>query len=154
MINSLRHTVSESTFVFYSSSVQLGLQAVSYARFSKGGAGNSENYNNEDQNKIFPPVRFLAQNQVTTKKKSGLHSDLVRFLAQNWVKAKKKVFTHRLCAQTFYPSYKGRAMPQFCILFYANYTILATQRGGPCPSLNTPLTTGINMSLERQRIAN
>ena len=33
-------------------------------------------------------------------------------------------------------------MPQFCILFYANYTILATQkRGGgmaPCP-LKTPL---------------
>ena len=27
-------------------------------------------------------------------------------------------------------------MLQFCILFYANYTILATQRGGPWP--NTP----------------
>ena len=25
-------------------------------------------------------------------------------------------------------------MPQFCILFYANYTILATQRGGPWPN--------------------
>ena len=35
-------------------------------------------------------------------------------------------------------------MPQFCILFYANYTILATQRGGgngPMPPLNTPLFT-------------
>ena len=34
-------------------------------------------------------------------------------------------------------------MPQFCILFYANYTILATQRGGhgPVPPLNTPLGT-------------
>ena len=33
-------------------------------------------------------------------------------------------------------------MPQFCILFYANYTILATQRGRPWPNappLNTPL---------------
>ena len=32
-------------------------------------------------------------------------------------------------------------MPQFCILFYANYTILATQRGAmaQCPPLNTPL---------------
>ena len=32
-------------------------------------------------------------------------------------------------------------MPQFSVLFYANYTILATQRGGmaPCPPLNTPL---------------
>ena len=25
-------------------------------------------------------------------------------------------------------------MPQFCILFYANYTILVTQRGGPWPN--------------------
>ena len=32
-------------------------------------------------------------------------------------------------------------MPQFCILFYANSTILATQRGGhgTMPPLNTPL---------------
>ena len=32
-------------------------------------------------------------------------------------------------------------MPQFCILFYANFTILATQRGGMAqwPPLNTPL---------------
>ena len=35
-------------------------------------------------------------------------------------------------------------MPQFCILFYANNTILATQEGGAwhyAPSLNTPLRT-------------
>ena len=25
-------------------------------------------------------------------------------------------------------------MPQFCILFYANYTTLATQNGGPWPN--------------------
>ena len=34
-------------------------------------------------------------------------------------------------------------MPQFCVLFYANYTILVTQRGGhgtiAPPPLNTPL---------------
>ena len=32
-------------------------------------------------------------------------------------------------------------MPEFCILFYANYTILATQRGAMAkwPPLNTPL---------------
>ena len=35
-------------------------------------------------------------------------------------------------------------MPQFCILFYANYTILATQRGGPWP--NAPLYTPLNPS--------
>ena len=36
---------------------------------------------------------------------------------------------------------KGGSIPQFCILFYANYTILATQRGGHgiMPPLNTPL---------------
>ena len=51
----------------------------------------------------------------------------------------------RLCAQTFSPSYKGGGggggMPQFRKLFYANYTILATQRRGPwCHApLNTPL---------------
>ena len=37
-------------------------------------------------------------------------------------------------------------MPQFCILFYTNYTILATQREGHgpmAPSLNTPLVAGV-----------
>ena len=36
----------------------------------------------------------------------------------------------------------GGGTPQFCLLFYANYTILATQRGGRWPNarLNTPLT--------------
>ena len=38
----------------------------------------------------------------------------------------------RFCAQTFCSSYKGEGgMPQFCILFYANYTLLTSQRGGP-----------------------
>ena len=35
-------------------------------------------------------------------------------------------------------------MPQFCKLFYANYTILATQRGGPW--LNAPLNTPLILS--------
>ena len=68
------------------------LGAVAYAGFSKGGggAGNLENLRTtKTRIKIFPPVRFPAQNQVKTKKK-GLHSDLLRFLAQNWVKAKKR----------------------------------------------------------------
>ena len=36
---------------------------------------------------------------------------------------------------------RGEGIPQFCILIYANYTILATQRGGrgTMPPLNTPL---------------
>ena len=44
-------------------------------------------------------------------------------------------------------------MPQFCILFYANYTILATQRGGghgPMPPLNTPLITPQVAPVERR----
>ena len=104
--------------------------SLAYAGFSKGGgAGNSENLRTtKTRIKNFPPVRFPAQNQVKTKKMSS--SDLVRFLAQNWVKAKKKVFAQRLCAQTFCPSYKGGAMLQFCIVIYANYTILAIQTGG------------------------
>ena len=32
----------------------------------------------------------------------------------------------------------GGGMPQFCILFFANYTILATQRGGPWPNAPPP----------------
>ena len=56
----------------------------------------------------------------------------------------KKVFAHRFCAQTICPSYKGGGggMPQFSVLFYANNTILATQRAGAMarfPLLNTPL---------------
>ena len=73
---------------------------------------------------------FLVQSQMKTPPKKGLHSDLVRFLAQIYVMAKKKkVFAYRMYAQTFGPSYKGGAMPQFSILFYANYTIQETQKG-------------------------
>ena len=46
---------------------------------------------------------------------------------------------------------EGRGMPQFCILFHANYTILATQRGGPWHQapLNTPLMRSIeNLKLQ------
>ena len=57
-------------------------------------------------------------------KKKGLHPNWVQFLA------KKQLLAHRFCAQTFCPSYKRGAMPQFCILFYAKHIILATQRGG------------------------
>ena len=49
------------------------------------------------------------------------------------------VFVLKLSAQVT----KGKVMPQFGILFYANYTTLATHRGAmvPCPPLNMPLLT-------------
>ena len=51
----------------------------------------------------------------------------------------------------------GGGMPQFCILFFANYTILATQRGGPWPNAlppqNTPLVLHINVNGIRKKIS-
>ena len=66
-------------------------------------------------------------------------------MAQNYVKTKKKRSSLRFCpfrvlklsAQVT----KREGNAQFCILFYANYTILATQKGGhgTMAPLNTPL---------------
>ena len=41
-------------------------------------------------------------------------------------------------------------MLHFCILFYANYTILANQRGGhgPMPPLNTPLSWAVKQRFD------
>ena len=107
---------------------------VAYAGFSKG--GGPENLRiMKTRMKIFQPKTksvFLPKIRRRQKKK-GLHSNLVRFSAQNYVKAKKRslptVFVLKFSAHVT----KGGAMPQFCILFYANYTILATQRGGHGP---------------------
>ena len=60
---------------------------------------------------------------------------------------KKKVFTQIwsgfwpkkglrppfLCSNLLPKLQRGGSMPKFCIVFYANYTILATQRGGHGP---------------------
>ena len=61
--------------------------------------------------------------------------------------------TYPLCDQSFCPTYKGGAMPQFCILFYANYTILATQRGAMahCPF---PLNTLLHVVKKLQQVSN
>ena len=68
-------------------------------------------------------------------KKKGLHSNVDRFLAQTWVQAENKGFRIPFVRSNLMPNLqRGGAMPQFCILFYANYTILATQRGGPWPN--------------------
>ena len=119
---------------------------VAYAGFSKGGVRKFRKFeNNENQNENFSPQNqsvFLPKIRWRPKKKSSLK------LSGFWPKIgkrPKKVFAYRLCTQTFCPSYKGvvGAMTHFCILFYANYTILATRSGGhgPMPPLNTPLLT-------------
>ena len=85
---------------------------------------------------------------MKTKKRSSLKFSPV--FGPKLRKGQKKVFAHSFCAQTLCPSYKGgRGMPQFCILFYANYTILATQRGGhgQMPPLNTPLLRCLTTSI-------
>ena len=94
----------------------------------RGGAGNSENLRRTKiRMEIFSPKIspvFLSKIRWRPKKRSSIHSNLVQFLAQNWVQAKNKGLH---CAQSFCPSSKGGwGMPQFCILFYANYTILVT----------------------------
>ena len=96
--------------------------------FRKGGGRKFRKLEiNEDQNENFP-----SQNQVRFPvPKLGEDQKQRSSLKFSTVFGQKKVFAHRFCAQTFCPSYKGGAMLQFCILFYANYTILATQRGEP-----------------------
>ena len=85
-------------------------------------------FSNQNQSFTCPK---LGEDQT---KRSSLKFSPV-FDAKLGAGQKTKVFAHRLCPQTFCPSYTGGgSMPQFCILFYANYTILATQRGGPWPN--------------------
>ena len=107
--------------------------------FEREGAGNSENLRlMKTRMKIFHP----KTKSVFPCPKLGEDQKQRSSLKFSTVFGQKKVFAHRFCAQTFCPSYKGGAMLQFCILFYANYTILATQRGEPwhnAPPLNTPL---------------
>ena len=83
---------------------------------------------------IFCPKLGEDQNK---KKRSSLKFSPI-FLPKIWSRPKTKVFAYHLCAQNFCPTYKDAAMPQFCILFDANYTIQATQRGGHCPMAPSP----------------
>ena len=63
--------------------------------------------NNEDEKK-----NFSTQNQFVFLPKNKVFTQILSFCVL------------KLSAQVT----RGGAMPQFCILFYANYTILATQR--------------------------
>ena len=92
--------------------------------------------------KIFHPesVRFPAQNQVKTKKKSSLKFSPI--FGRKLGKGQKKRSSPTVCVLK--PSAqvtKGwAAMMHFCILFYANYTILANRRGAmaQCPPKYAP----------------
>ena len=126
---------------------------MAYAGFSKGGGGGGAgNLRIMKTKRTFSPLKIsslfcpkvffrLVENQ-----KKGLQSDLVWFLAQNWAKTKKKkekrssVRVSPFLCSNFLPKLQrgGGGMPQFYMLFYANYTILVNQRGGMAP-LNTPL---------------
>ena len=64
-------------------------------------------------------------------------------------------FNHSKNNAVLEPRTKRGGMPQFCILFLANYTILATQRGGGhgpmLPPQNTPLVLHINVNGIRKK---
>ena len=102
--------------------------------------------NNEDQNKKFSTSPFSCpksgEDQTKKKKKrSSLRFSTV-FGPKLGEGQEKRSFAHQLCAQTFCSSYKrgGGHVAILHILFYANYTILATQKGAMAqwPPLNTP----------------
>ena len=86
--------------------------------------------NNENQKKISP-LRispFFCPKLGEDQQKKKVFSQIL------------SVFVLRLSAPV-----TKRAMPQFYMLFYANYTILGTQ--GTMPGLNTPLGMAIQCKL-------
>ena len=120
--------------------------------FERGGGRKFRKFENkEDQNNKFsspkPSPFFCPKLGEDKKKRSSLKFSPV--FGPKLGEVQKKGFrAHRFCAQTLCPSYKGGAMPQFCILFYANYTILATQRGGPWPNAPPPKYAPASVSVK------
>ena len=107
-------------------------RSVAYAGFLKGGARKFRKFeNNKDQYENFPTqnqFRFPAQNWVKTKKKKVLLSSV--FGPKLGESQKKSLRPPFLCSNPLPKLQNGGIMLQFCILFYSNYAILATQRGG------------------------
>ena len=98
--------------------------------FERRGAGNLENLKTtKTKIKNFPPVRFPAQNQVKNKKKKSYSLRFSPVFGPKLGEGQKKVFAHRLCAQTYCPSYKGGAMPQF-FTFYSMLIVLSWRSKG------------------------
>ena len=122
--------------------------------FRKGGPGISENLRLvKTRMKIFQPktkFAYLPKLGYRPKKRSSFKFSPVFGPKsgedqKKWSSLKfspvfgppKSLRPPFLCS-----SYKEGAMPEFCILFYANYTILATQSGGHCsfpPRKNAPV---------------
>ena len=132
---------------------QLNHTSSSVRRISETGGGGPENLRiTKTRIKIFQPKTtsvFLPK--IRWREKKGVFSQKKRsplkfspILPQNYAKAKKRSSPTVFVLKPFAQVTKGGAMPQFCILIYANYTILATQKGGHgpmAPPLNTPLYT-------------
>ena len=113
--------------------------AVAYAGFSKGGAEKFRKFeNNEDQNKNFSTSRFSCPKSGEDQKKRRSSLRFSPVFGPKLGEGQKKRSSPTVCVLKPCPSYKGAILRR---LFYANYTILATQRGGhgPMPPLNTPL---------------
>ena len=102
-----------------------------YAGFSKGGAENLRIM--KTRMKIFQPKTKsvfqpkLGEDQKKKKKKEtkGLHSNLVQFLAKK--RSSPTVSVLKPSAQVT----KEVNMPQYCILFYANYNTLSWPNAPP-----------------------
>ena len=128
-----------------------------------GGGGGPEISENLKRTKIRMKIvspklspTFPVQNWVKTKRKRGLHSNLVQFFAQvKWSKGKNKqrswptLCVLKASAQlTKGGNHAAILHTILCLLYftiYLQYTVLATQRGGPWPNgppLNTPLNPG------------
>ena len=111
---------------------------------------------------VSPKISPIFCPKLGEDQKKGLHSNLVRFFCPKLGEDQKKkkssslklgpIFCPKLGADQKQRSSPticvlkvsaqltkggggggGGGVPQFCILFNANYTILAAQRGGPGP---------------------
>ena len=97
--------------------------------------------------KCFPEKKGLKIFFRSISKKNGLEKHFPADL-QN--------FNHSKNNAVLEPRTKGGGgMPQFCIVFFANYTILVTRRGRPWPNApppqNTPLVLHINVNGIRKK---
>ena len=102
--------------------------------FKRGGPGNLIIMKTKRKNSLlrFSPV-FGPRLGGDQKKRSSLRFSpaFCPKLGEDQKKRSSLRFSPVLCSN-FLPKLQRRgAMPQFCVLLYANYTILATQRGGP-----------------------